>query len=208
MKISKRSGEVYELSELIEEVGADAVRFIFLMRASTTQFDFDLELAVKKSNENPVFYCQMGHARCVNVLKKAEEKGQAFAGPEALSPETLALLKLPEELAMLKKIADFPAVVTSAADALEPHRLLYFAQDLISDFHSYFTRYRHEHRIVSSDKDVTQARLGMVAALRQTLKQALGLLGIHAPDWMEAPIHDEDASGDGSEPASQGEVSS
>jgi arginyl-tRNA synthetase len=195
VKISKRSGEVYELRELIEEAGGDVVRFIFLMRSANSQFDFDLELATQQSNDNPVFYCQYGHARCVNVLKKAEEKGQAFGGVDALTDEVLARLELPEEKAMLMKMADLPGLVASAADAMEPHRLLYFAQGLIADFHSYFTQYKHTHRIVSDDQDATQARLGLVAALRVTLKQSLGLLGISAPDWMEAPSRDDGDDG-------------
>jgi arginyl-tRNA synthetase len=193
IKISKRSGQLYELSELIDDVGADVVRFIFLMRAATTQFDFDLELATKQSNENPVFYCQMGHARCVNVLKKAEEKGHPFRGISVLDDDTLALLSLPEERAMLLQIAGFGDVIGSAADAREPHRVLYYAQDLIADFHSYFTRYKHTHRIVTDDAATTQARLGLVAALRQTLKSALNVLGLTAPEWMEPPKDVEEA---------------
>jgi arginyl-tRNA synthetase len=187
VKISKRTGDVYELSDLINEVGADAVRFIFLMRAATSQFDFDLDLAVKQSNDNPVFYCQMGHARSVNVMGKAEEKGVGFQGADSLSTSDLALLALPEERDMLKKIDGFPEVVGGAAEALEPHRVLYYAQSLIADFHSYFSKYKTSHRIISDDERLTQARLGMVAALRQTLKNALTLLGIDAPDWMEPP---------------------
>ena len=104
----------------------------------------------------------------------------------------------------LKKIAELPSVVSGAAESMEPHRLLYFAQGLIADFHSYFTRYRHEHRIVSDDAAVTQARLGLVAALRLSLKQSLGLLGISAPDWMETShTSAEDSEAD---PASKAEA--
>ena len=181
---SKRKGNVYTLRDLISEVGADPVRFIFLMRAAGSQFDFDVGLALEQSNDNPVFYAQMGHARCVNVMKKAEETGQPFVGEAALSDVQLARLVLPEERDILKKISALPEVISGAADSCEPHRVLYYCQDLISDFHSYFTKYKHDHRIVSDDHDVTQARLGMVAALRSTLKCALGILGISAPDYM------------------------
>ncbi len=185
VRISKRTGELYELSELVSEVGQDPVRFIFLMRAANTQFDFDLELAVKQSNDNPVFYCQMGHARCVNVLKKADAVGQTFQGLDSVTDARLERLVLDEERLMAKKMADLAHVVQGAAQACEPHRVLFYAQDLIADFHSYFTKYKHTERIVSDDKELTQARLALVAALRQVLANALTLLGISAPEWME-----------------------
>lgn len=197
VRISKRSGELYELKELVDEVGADAVRFIFLMRSPTAQFDFDLELAQQQSSQNPVFYVQYGHARTVNVMKKAEEKGVAFAGEGALTDAQLAELTLPEERAMLKKIAAFPEVVQGAAEALEPHRVLYYCQDLIADFHGYFTKYRHSARIVSDDAAKTQGRLALVAALRRTLKNALGILGIEAPEYMQSPAGEEAEHEDG-----------
>lgn len=195
VKQSKRSGEVLELSEVIEDVGPDAIRFIYLMRAATSQFDFDLDLAKKNSTDNPVFYAQMGHARCVNVLKKAKETGVAFGGLDAITDAHLAALKLPEERAMVKKIAAFPDVVVGAAEALEPHRLLYAAQELIAEFHSYFGKYKDSERIVSDDVEKTQGRLALVAALRNTLKCALNLLGITAPDYMtrDDTADDEDA---------------
>lgn len=193
VRISKRTGEVYMLSDLIDEVGPDAARFSFLMRAANSQFDFDLDLAVKQSNDNPVFYCQMGHARCANVLRKAEETQRAFVGLDGLQDVDLTCLSLPEEREILKKIDSFPQVVSSAADGLEPHRVLYFAQNLIADFHSYFTKYKNTHRIITDDENLTQARLSMVAALRQTLKNALSILGISAPDWMEPPKEDVDS---------------
>lgn len=195
VKQSKRSGEVLELAEVIEDVGPDAIRFIYLMRAATSQFDFDLDLAKKNSADNPVFYAQMGHARCVNVLKKADEMGVAFGGLDAITDEHLAALKLPEERAMVKKIAAFPDVVIGAAEALEPHRLLYAAQELIAEFHSYFGKYKDSERIVSDNVEKTQGRLALVAALRNTLKCALNLLGITAPDYMtrDDTSDDEDA---------------
>jgi arginyl-tRNA synthetase len=191
VRISKRSGELYELKELVDEVGKDSVRFIFLMRSPNAQFDFDLELAQQQSSQNPVFYVQYGHARMVNVMKKAEEKGSSFVGEAAVTDAQLARLVLDEERAMLKKIAAFPEVVQGAAEVLEPHRVLYYCQDLIADFHGYFTKYRHSERIVSDDKDKTQGRLALVAALRRTLKNALGILGIEAPEYMQSPTGEE-----------------
>jgi len=194
VKLSKRAGEVYELKEFVDDIGADAARFIYLQRSANAQFDFDIADALKQSNDNPVFYCQMGHARCANVLKKAAETGHTFVGNDALTDEQLARLTLPEERDILKKISELPEVVRGAGDALEPHRLLYFCQDLISDFHGYFTKYRHTERIITDgDEALTQARLGMVAALKVALNNALGLLGITAPDYMEP--RSDDAAG-------------
>ena len=177
VKISKRSGQLVELSEWVEEVGIDVVRVVFLMRSANTQFDFDLDLARKKSNENPVFYLQYGHARMATILAKAADipPFSAKAG----------LLTLPEERNMLKKMAAYPEVILSAAHNLEPHRVLFYCHDLISDFHGYFTRYRHTERIISDNLELTQARLSLVRALKQTLHNALSVLGISAPEHME-----------------------
>lgn len=192
VRISKRSGELYELSEFVDEVGKDVARFVFLMRSPNAQFDFDLEVTQQQSSQNPVFYVQYGHARTVNVMKKAEERGVPFVGADALSDDALAALTLPEERSMLKKIAAFPDVVAGAAEALEPHRVLFYAQDLIADFHGYFTKYRSTERIVSDDETKTQGRLALVAALRLTLKNALGILGIEAPEYMASPDEGEE----------------
>jgi arginyl-tRNA synthetase len=190
VKVSKRKGTVFELEDLIQEAGADACRFLFLMKTANSQFDFDLDLVKKQSKDNPVFYFQYGHARCANLLKKAEERGMPFVGVEGLTAAHLARLTLPEELSMLKKMSQLPDVVASAAERLEPHHVLYFCQELIGDFHSYYTRYKSDP-IVSADVEKTQGRLAMVAALKQTLRSAFALLGINAPEYMEAPPEEE-----------------
>ncbi len=187
VKFSKRSGQIYLLSDLIEEIGSDAARFIFLMRAPDTQFDFDLDLAIKQSSDNPVFYTQYGHARMATLLRRAEEAGKSFGGLARLSDEALAKLVLPEERNMLKKMGLFPDVVMRSALSLEPHRMLHYCQDLIGEFHTYFTKYRHTERVISDDALLTEGRLAMVAALKQTLHNALSLLGISAPEYMHAP---------------------
>jgi arginyl-tRNA synthetase len=186
VKVSKRKGNVYELTDLIDEAGADVCRFIFLMKTANAQFDFDLELVTKQSKENPVFYFQMGHARCAQILKKAGEKNQAFVGLSQLTSEQLQRLTLPEEKAMLKKMSMLPEVVQSAAEKLEPHHVLYFCQELIGDFHSYYTQFKSDP-IISADLEKTQGRLAFVAALKTTLKSAFGILGISAPEYMQAP---------------------
>jgi arginyl-tRNA synthetase len=186
VKLSKRSGKVLELAELIEDVGPDVCRFVFLMKTANAQIDFDLEAVSKRSKDNPVFYFQYGHARCASILKKAEEKGLAFVGPDGLTDAQLSRLVLPEEKAMLKKMSLLTEAVTSAAEKLEPHHVLYFCQELIADFHSYYTQYRMDP-VISDDVEKTQGRLALVAALKHTLKSAFGILGITAPEYMEAP---------------------
>ena len=117
-------------------------RFLFLMKTANSRFDFDLDKVKKQSKENPVFYFQYGHARCASILKKAEEKGSRSWGWRQLTEAQLARLTLPEELAMLKKMSQLPDVVAGAAERLEPHHVLYFCQELITDFHSYYTQYK------------------------------------------------------------------
>jgi arginyl-tRNA synthetase len=191
VKLSKRKGEVFQLSDLIEEVGADACRFIFLLRAANSQFDFDLAAVQAESSENPVFYFQYGHARCSQILKKAAESGREFVGVNALSDASLSRLTLPEERALLKKMSLLPDLVTGAAEALEPHRVLYFCQELIAGFHAYYSKYKNTERVLSDDVELTQGRLALVAALRQTLRSAFGILGISAPDYMKAQTQDD-----------------
>lgn len=190
VKVSKRKGTVFELEDLIDEAGADVCRFLFLMKTANARFDFDLDKVKEQSKDNPVFYFQYGHARCANILKKAVEKGQPFIGVEGLTEAHLARLTLPEEQVMLKKMSQLPDVVASAAERLEPHHVLYFCQELITDFHSYYTRYKADP-IISADPEKTQGRLALVAALKQTLRSAFALLGIQAPDYMEAPPEEE-----------------
>jgi arginyl-tRNA synthetase len=190
VKVSKRKGTVFELDDLIEEAGADPCRFMFLSKSANAQFNFDLELVAQQSKENPVFYFQYGHARCSSILRKAAEKGQTFVGVAGITDEHLAKLTLPEEKVMLKKISMLPDVVAGAAEALEPHRVLFFCQDLISDFHSYYTKYRSDP-VVNEDKVKTQGRLALVAALKQTLKSAFLILGVDAPEEMQRVEEDE-----------------
>jgi arginyl-tRNA synthetase len=190
VKLSKRSGTVYELADLLDDAGPDVCRFIFLMKTANAQFDFDLESVKQQSRDNPVFYFQYGHARCVSILRKAAEKGQAFVGAEALTMAQLAHLTLPEERSLLRKMSLLGDVVTAAAEKLEPHHVLYYCQELISDFHSYYTTTKADP-IIGSDPEKTQGRLALVAALRQTLRSAFGVLGISAPDHMEAPPDEE-----------------
>ncbi len=175
VKMSKRSGNIIEMRELLDEVGVDAARYFFLMRKLDTPMDFDLDLAKKQTDENPVFYVQYAHARVCNILAFAAEQGvQVGAAYDA------GLLKKPEELSLLKQLSEFPEVVTKAAQALEPHRLTIYLHELASAFHSFY----HHHRVVTEDRALTQTRLHLVEAVRIVLGNALRLLHVAAPEKM------------------------
>jgi arginyl-tRNA synthetase len=193
VKVSKRKGTVFELRDLIEEVGADACRFLFLMKTANAQIEFDFAVVEKQSKDNPVFYFQYGHARCAAILRKAVEKEQTFVGLHAVPAASLARLTLPEEKALLKKISQLPEVVAGAANALEPHRVLYFCQELIADFHSYYSKYSRTERVVSDDRELTQGRLALVASLKKTLQSAFSILGVDAPEQMAMQADDDAA---------------
>ena len=179
--MSKRSGQFVELREVVSEVGKDAARFLFLTRRSESQLDFDIEVAKKQSMDNPVFYVQYAHARACSMARKAEDAG--LPGPYA--DADLALLALPEELQLLKRLAAYPEMVRNAALSCEPHRVTAYLQELAAAFHGYFTRYKDsEERVISENRDLSRARLAMVAAVRQVVANGLGLLGVTAPERM------------------------
>lgn len=179
--MSKRSGQFVELREVVSEVGKDAARFLFLARRPESQLDFDIEAAKRQSMDNPVFYVQYAHARACSMARKAAEAGLGGADPEA----DLSKLSLPEELAIMKHLAIYPEMVQSAALAHEPHRVTTYLQELAATFHGYFTRYKDsEERVISVDRDLSRARLAMVAAVRQVVGNGLELLGVSAPERM------------------------
>ncbi len=183
LRISKRAGTIELLSDLVGTVGKDATRFFFLLRAPNAQFDFDLDVAASQSIDNPVYYVQYGHARVCAIFRRAEAEGHHYKGFDV---ETMRALTLPEELALLRKIASFGELIQSAAARREPHQIVYYVNDLIKDFHSYYTRYRGSERVVSDDAVKTQARLGLLGALRQTIRNGLDLLGVSAPEQMQS----------------------
>ncbi len=179
--MSKRSGEFVELREVVSEVGKDAARFLFLTRRPESQLDFDIEVAKRQSMDNPVFYVQYAHARSCSMARKAAEAG--LSGP--LADADLSLLRLPEEVAIMKHLAAYPELVRNAALSYEPHRLTAFLQELAASFHGYFTRYKDsEERVISGDRELSLARLAMVAAVRQVVCNGLTLLGVSAPERM------------------------
>jgi arginyl-tRNA synthetase len=179
--MSKRTGEFVELREVVSEVGKDAARFLFLTRRSEAQLDFDIEVAKRQTMDNPVFYVQYAHARACSMARKAAEAG--MPGPYA--DADLSRLTLPEELAILKRLAVYPEMVLNAALAHEPHRVTTYLQELAAAFHGYFTKYKDtEERVISGDRDLSRARLAMVAAVRQVVASGLALLGVSAPERM------------------------
>jgi arginyl-tRNA synthetase len=179
--MSKRTGEFVELREVVSEVGKDAARFLFLTRRSEAQLDFDIEVAKRQTMDNPVFYVQYAHARACSMARKAAEAG--LPGP--YTDADLGRLTLPEELGILKRLAVYPEMVLNAALAYEPHRVTTYLQELAAAFHGYFTKYKDtEERVISGDRDLSRARLAMVAAVRQVVANGLTLLGVSAPERM------------------------
>ena len=181
-KMSKRAANFVTLRELLEEVGPDAARFFFLLRRSDMKVDFDIDLAKKQSTDNPVFYVQYGHARCAAILRKAAEQGLA----PRWDAEAMGLLTLPEELDLIKRVLHLPELIAHAAASLEPHKVVFYLQETISAFHGYYTKYKKTERVISDDARKTTARLMLVWSVQQTLANALAVLGVSAPDRMDA----------------------
>ncbi len=176
VSMSKRAGEFITLRELIEDVGPDVARYFFLMRRANSPLDFDLTLARRQSDDNPVYYVQYAHARISSVVRFARERGV----DTDVTTTALDRLAEPEERALMLELAYFPHVVEGAALAREPHRLTQYAQGLATAFHQFY----HACRIVTDDAERTGARLALAEATRQTLRNALELLGVSAPESM------------------------
>jgi arginyl-tRNA synthetase len=186
--MSKRSGDFVTLREVVDEVGADAVRFIMLMRKNDATLDFDLAKVIEQSQDNPVFYVQYAHARAHSVLRQAK----AVFPDIDLRPSTLARSDLSEltdesELAIVRVIAQFPRVTLQAAEAREPHRIAFYAHDLATHFHSHWNRGKDAVRlrfVNEKSRNLTEARLGLAQAVALVLGSALSILGVSAPEEM------------------------
>ncbi|MBI2863435.1 MAG: arginine--tRNA ligase [Chloroflexi bacterium] len=174
IKISKRTGDIITLREVIEEVGADACRFFFLARSADSQMDFDLALAKEQSQENPVYYVQYAHARIASILRTAAEKGIGYEDGD------VDLLSTEPELTLIRKMLEFPELVELAAVNLEPHHLPHYSQELAGIFHSFYK----QCRVISEDDQLTKARLKLVHAAKIALANALDLMGMTAPERM------------------------
>ncbi|MBN1962558.1 MAG: arginine--tRNA ligase [Deltaproteobacteria bacterium] len=182
VRMGKRLGTAVWLREVISEAGCDATRYFFIMRRSDAQLDFDLELAAKKSLDNPVYYAQMGHARMCSIARRASSMG--IAQP-IYSEGTFDALVLQAELNLIKMMALAPEVIRDAALLREPHRIVHYVQELIAQFHSYYTKYKNTERVISDDPDKTKARLLLCRGLQVTLKALLeDILGVQAPEQM------------------------
>jgi arginyl-tRNA synthetase len=174
VKVSKRSGDIITLQEVIEEVGPDACRFIFLSRSADSQMDFDMELARKQSTDNPVYYVQYAHARIASILRLAKQREIDY------SQGDVSLLNTEPELTLIRRLILLPEIVERVAVTLEPHHLPYYAQDLATVFHSFYK----QCRVVSEHEALTRARLKLVNASQIVLAKVLGLMGMTAPEKM------------------------
>jgi arginyl-tRNA synthetase len=174
VRVSKRSGDIITLREVIDEVGPDACRFVFLSRSADAQMDFDLELAKKQSADNPVYYVQYAHARICSILRLAEEKGIDYSHGD------VSLLTSEPELTLIRRMTRLPEIAELISDTLEPHHLPYYAQDLATVFHSFYK----QCRVVSKNQKLTRARLKLVKAAQIVLARTLHLMGMTAPESM------------------------
>jgi len=174
VKVSKRSGDMVTLRELIDEVGSDACRFVFLSRSADSQMDFDIELAKRQSADNPVYYVQYAHARIASIIRLAQERRLDW------SEGDVSRLRTEPELTLIRQLILLPEKVEEVANTLQPQHLPYYAQDLATVFHSF---YKH-CRVISKDPELSQARLKLVRATQVVLARVLHLMGITAPERM------------------------
>jgi arginyl-tRNA synthetase len=185
-KMSKRSGDLVLLSDVVEEVGVDATRFMLLYRRNDAAMDFDFAVVKEQSRDNPVFYVQYAHARTYSVVRQAAEKLPGLdLGFGALTGADLSLLSSEADLELIKALAQWPRIVASAADAHEPHRIAFYLYELASAFHGFWAKGNQDValRFVNADDSMlTMARLSLVAAVRQVLVNGLSLLGVSAPE--------------------------
>ncbi len=177
ISMSTRGGVFVTLREIIDEVGVDATRYFFLMRSSDSHLDFDVDLAKKRSDENPVFYIQYAHARCANIFVTAKERE---IETKKFNEIDKSLLEGKYELRLIKKLAQFPDVVASCAESLQPHPITQYLTDVASSYHSFY----HNNRVVTDDIKLSQARLALIESTMIVLKNGLSLLGVSAPDRM------------------------
>lgn len=177
VKMSTRKATFITVDELLDEVGVDVARFFFMMRKPDSQLEFDLDLATKESQENPVYYVQYAHARACSILRQASEKNVDVIGCDAAD---LSLLTEPEEISLLKLMGAFPSLIESAAIDLEPYRVIFYLMELAGQFHSYYNK----HKVISENEPLSQSRLCLVAGLRKVFGNGLTILGLGAPETM------------------------
>jgi len=203
--MSKRAGELITLREVVEEVGADAAKFIFLTRRADSQLDFDLELAKQQSAENPVYYVQYAHARVASLFRVAAERGIAVPSTGSVD---WTVLNSPDDLDLIKSLSEYPALLEASAQAMEPHRLTYYLQDLAARLHAYYYKHRILPPVLERELDsqdhlkpvaleaeqgrkgetltpaLTAARLCLFRSVQTVIRNGLGILGVTAPERM------------------------
>ena len=175
--MSTRAGEFVTLRDVINEVGSDAARFIFLTRHYESALDFDLELAKKKTNDNPVYYVQYVHARISSIARKAQERGISDI---VWNDAAISRLNEPEEIQLIKTMARYPEIVRCSAEYMEPHRITYYLMNLAAAFHAYYNK----HRVLTDETELTLGRLYLVLAIKKIIRNGLSLLGVSAPEKM------------------------
>ena len=178
VKLSKRAGSYVTLRDLIEQAGRDATRFFLVARKSDSQLVFDIDLATSQSNENPVYYVQYAHARVCSVLRQANERGLKWDQANGL--KHLARLDNEHEIALMSELARYPEVIDAAGTNLEPHLVAQYLRELAYALHTYY----HAHAFLVDDQDLRDARLALIVAVRQVLKNGLDMLGVSAPESM------------------------
>jgi len=182
VKISKRAGGYVTLRDLIDWTSRDAVRFFLISRKADTEFTFDVDLALKQNDENPVFYVQYAHARICSVLAQyGQQDTTGLANLTDLTDADLSLLTTPTESALMLKLAEYPVMLTRAAAEHAPHDVTFYLRDLASAFHSYYAA----ERFLVADAALARARMALLCATRQVLRNALAVLGVSAPEAMK-----------------------
>jgi arginyl-tRNA synthetase len=182
LKMSKRAGNFITAREVIDEVGADALRFIMLTRKNDAHFDFDLAKVIEHSKDNPIFYVQYAHARCCSVLRQLEKLDES-----RLSIKDLANLKDESELEIIKKLSNFPRIIEMAATSFEPHRLAFYLQELAAEFHSLWNKGMENPNlkfIIKDDLQLTNSRIYLILAVKKILAQGLDIFNIKALEEM------------------------
>src|SRR6185436_10096870 len=191
VRMSKRAGEFVTLREVVDEVGPDVVRFMMLYRKNEAPLDFDFKKVTEQSKENPVFYVQYAHARISSVFRQADAiiPAATLAATTVKTAKTAVAIHVWEEaeIALIRRLSEYPRLVEAAATAHEPHRIAFYLHDLASEFHALWTRGRdlpYLRFIINNDAEITKARLALVQGVVSVLASGLAVLGVHAPDEM------------------------
>jgi arginyl-tRNA synthetase len=180
VQMSKRAGEFITLREVMDEIGADTTKFLFLTRRSDSHLEVDIEVAKAQSSENPVYYVQYAHARINSIFEKARQEAMGYGQEAKDLTDFNGELFNNEEIRIIKKLLLYPMMFRNAAIAHEPHRITFYLQEIAGMFHPYY----HKHRVVSEDLEITKARLALCKAIQIVLRHGLKILGVKAPERM------------------------